>query len=318
MKKYFLVQVILFSVATSFAQRGDELLVYSVKGKVTAVYNNEESVVKIGRVLKPGMLLKTDRDAKLTMICRQGKALCVTQPGTYPLSKWKDSCRSEKGSITSNYLQYVWSELYHRSKEYKEELEKYGHMGITRGDPYGRFDDYPEGMVVVEFPRRLDTINYATGNFPLSWMCYDFNGNYQFQLYTAKERKLVFKDSTKGDYLHIRQFSDKLNPGTRYAWTVAAKANTGVIRRRILNCVAAETVNKMINDLITTVDFEEDIAAQSFRIAYMLEKKHFFAEAYEYYQKAAGAEPDAELYRSKLLAFRYEFRLDEIETKDKE
>ncbi len=314
MKRQLTILLFLVFVVNAKAQRGDELLVYAVKGKVTAVYNNQETPVKIGKVLKQGMMLKTEPNASLTMICRQGRALCVKQPGTYPLLKWRDSCRMEKGSMTSNYLKYVWSELYHKSKEYKEELEKYGQMGITRGDPKTIVDDLPEGMVYVEFPAGLDTINYSTLDFPLSWLCYDFTGNYQFQVYQAKDRKLVYKDSTKGDYIFISEFNNKLKPGTRYAWTITANANTGVIRRRIMNYVVPELVNKMI-DSLKQVDFEEDLGAQCFRIAYMLEKKHFLAEAYDYYKRAVAANPDAELYTSKLTAFRYVYRLDEIEEK---
>ncbi len=316
MKKLLTFLILCFFYGAS-AQRGDELLVYSVKGKVTATYKNEETPVKVGKVLNQGMTIKTEKDARLTMVCKQGKPLSVTKEGVYPVSRWKDSCKNINGSITSNYFQYIWSELYHRSDEYKEDLEKNNNLAVVRGDAPYRYEVYPEGMLMVEFSPALDTINYATGSFPLAWICYDYAGKYQFQLYTSKERRLVFKDSIDGNEILIDRFRKKLKPGTSYAWTITAKAKTGVIRRRILNVVPEAKISDYIVSIKQTVDVHEDSAAQYFRIGYLLEKKHYLADAYLYYQQAAAADPEVSLYRDKLTSFRYEFHLDVVEEKER-
>lgn len=304
------IGVILTFIAT--AQQGNELIVYAIKGNATVINNREETPAKIGRVLKQNMSLKVEEGARLTLICRQGKALSVAKAGLIPLSYWKDSCRADYNSITSNYLQYVWSELYHRSKEYREEAEKYGTLGVTRGDGKDDGMDYPPGMVFIEFPTGLDTLAYVSGDFPLTWRADDFRGHYQFQLYTAKTRQLIFKDSVRTDNIAINRFNKKLKPGTRYAWTITAPAKTGVIRRRIIDCVPAERLTAFIDSVQKSVGFEETAAALFFRTAYFLEKKHFLVQAHQYYQKAAGAEPDNDWYQEKLHDFRFQYRLDEL------
>ena len=51
----------------------------------------------------------------------------------------------------------------------------------------------------------------------------------------------------------------------------------------------------------------EDSAAKYFRIGYMLEQRHYLADAYLHYKKAAQAAPETGVYRDKLLRFKSEF-----------
>ena len=51
----------------------------------------------------------------------------------------------------------------------------------------------------------------------------------------------------------------------------------------------------------------EDSASQYFRIAFLLEKKHYLADALTWYQKATLADPSIEAYRDKFIRFRNEF-----------
>jgi tetratricopeptide (TPR) repeat protein len=291
-----------------FSQTGDELLVYSVKGKVTVTYRNIETPVKVGKVLKQGTTIRMEKDARLTMVCKQGKPLSIIKEGLYPVSLWNDSCKNAGGSLTSHYFQYIWSELYKRSDEYKE-----GNLAVIRGDEPYKADSYPDDWVIVDFNRGLDTINYASGNFPLAWTCYDCNGRYQFRLYTSKDRRLVFKDSVIASEIMMSRFSIKLKPGISYAWTITNKAKTGVIRRRILNVVPEKKLADFIESIKNIVGVEEDSASQYFRIGFLLEKKHYLADAYSYYKKAVVADPESLLYRDKLAGFTFDFHLDVME-----
>jgi hypothetical protein len=311
--KYGFVVVLICMFQCVHGQRGDELLVYAVKGKVTMIQNNQESPVKVGRVLKYGTSIRTEKDARVTLVCKQGKPLSVSREGVYPVSRWRDSCRNTPGSVTSNYFQYIWSELYKRSDDYKDDLDKNNNLAVVRGEEPYRNGDYPEGMTIVEFPPGMDTVNYTGEDLPLSWISYDYNGKYQFRIYTSRDRKLVFRDSVEANEIFISRFSHKLKKGTSYAWTISANANTGVIRRRILNYVSPQKRDEFIRSVSDAVDVHEDSAARYFRIAYLLEKKHYLAEAYAYYKKAAEAAPEMTLYFDKVSALRYEYRMDILE-----
>lgn len=290
------------------AQRGDELLVYSVKGDVKAVYKNVESPVKIGKVLRQGTTILAGKSSALTMVCHQGKPISILQEGVYPLSLWKDSCKTDQRSVTARYFKYIWSEFYYRSAEYREEILK-SNAAVSRGDATFRYEVYPDDTVFARFPRGLDTVRYVSGDFPLSWECYGCKGKFQFLVYTAKERKLVYKDSVVNSQVGIEQFKRVLKPGTRYAWTIRTDARTGVIRRRILEVVPAADFKHWVDSLEMALDMPEDSAARYFRTGFFLEQKHFLADAYRYYKMAAEKEPSIALYWDKLTAFRFEYRI---------
>lgn len=315
--KYISMIVLLLVVMSGSAQRGDELLVYAVKGKATIIKNNQEVPLKVGNVIKPGTSIKTDKDAKVTLVCKQGKPLSVNKEGVYPVTRWKDSCRNTPGSVTSNYFQYIWSELYRRSDDYKDELDRDNNLAVVRGEN-DKNEDYPEGMTVIEFPQGMDTLNYTGEDFPLSWISYTYKGKYQFSLYNFKDRKLIYKDSIEANEIFISRFKNKLKPGKSYTWAVSANANTGPIRRRVINYVPQARLDALIASMSETGDLHEDSAARYFRIGYLLEKAHYLAAAHAYYKMAANAGPDISLYTEKLSSLRFEYRIDIMESERKQ
>ncbi|MGQ0740611.1 MAG: hypothetical protein ACT4OJ_16300 [Bacteroidota bacterium] len=298
--------IFLFIAAPFFlhAQQGDELLAYSVKGKVTVVYKNEEAAVKIGKVLKPGAVIKTQKDASLTMLCNKGKPLSVTKEGSFPVNNWKDSCRTPGGSVTSNYFKYIWNQLYAYSPEYKEEMRKKNDMAVSRGDPPPKTTSPKKAR--LSFSKGMDTVNYDGENFPLSWTGSHFQGKYLFTLYNAKGDKVLFGDSLRQSYISIDSFQHLLEPGKSYRWNVTMKGMPAS-KKRVLVYIPAGQLNDYMINLFLPVDVPEDTASQFFRVAWMLELKHYLAEALIWYQKAAVAAPDTELFRDQLIRFRNEF-----------
>jgi len=294
------------------AQKGDELLVYSVEGNITAIYQGQESPVKIGKVLKPGTILNVQKESMLTMVCKQGKPLFITKEGVYPVNNWKDSCKSGNRSLTSRYFSYVWSELYYRSQDYKEDIDKYGSVSLVRGEFPSLMENYPDDSVFVLFNTSLDTLNFSEGNFPLCWQPFGYDGKVQFRIYTAKTRKLVFKDSIAGSRIFMDKFLHKMKPGTNYAWTILLPVKTGVIRRRIINYIPVNAVNQLVDSLKKTEIIAEDSAAKYFRTGFVLEKKHFLYEANKFYKKAVEWAPEMSVYSDKLKSFIFEFRLEDM------
>ena len=297
--------VCLFLVCSSHAQQGNELLVYAVKGTVTAKYNNQESAVKIGKVLKPGTTINVMQGAGMTMLCKQGKPLSVTKAGSFFLSNWKDSCKTTSNSVTSSYFKYIWSEFYTRSKEYQDEQKDKNVSAVTRSDAPRRYKSNPK-KIKIEFSPGLDTLNYASGNFPLSWTCYDYSGKYFFTLYEATTGREVYKDSLHRSFIPVEKFIALLEKGKRYSWTVTAP-NASVIRKRILNYVTAESTEELTRGFEASMNIPEDSATKYFRIGYMLEQRHYLAEAFLHYKKAVQANPAIGVYSDKLLRFKSEF-----------
>ncbi len=306
----FLFSVFIFSL-TAKGQEGNEWVVYIVKGNVTVSYKNEiETVVKTGAVLHTGAILQLGKLSSAVVVCKQGKPISLTKEGTYSVNRWRDSCGISKPSVSSQYFKYVWLQLYQRSDEYKERQKKNSTLAVSRGEYDSTENEAaPKKLVLVDFAPGLDTLNYAGGSFPLSWQFDKYKGRYQFLLYTSKDRKLVHRQTVSESKVLLDEFSNKLHPGASYAWTITADGNTGVIRRRILNIVTEESIRVFIKKIETETDVKEDAAEKYFRMAYLLESRHYLVQAYDYYQKAVIADPQNELYSAVLDRFRKEFSL---------
>jgi hypothetical protein len=301
MRIFFLV--ILLTGFRAAAQ--ENLLVYAVRGNVTAIYNSTEIPVKIGKVLMPGTTLRLQKNASMTMLCKRGKPLNVEGEGEYPLANWKDSCKAPKVSLTSNYFSYIWSEFYTYSPEHREELRK-NELAVTRGNDEKKTANQATKKLSIDFSREMDTVNYAGKDFPLSWTCFTYNGNYIFKLYDEKGVRLLFTDSSTDNFRMISQLKSVIQPGKSYRWTISAP-KAGFIRKRVLNFTSQQTIDDYIDQLQSPTDFAENAAGQYFRTAYMLERKHYLADALAFYEKAAATDPSIDLYRDRLIKFRNEF-----------
>ena len=305
--KVLLICICLTILCTANAQKGDELLVYSIKGTVTVIENTKESNVKIGKVLKPGATIKTQKLAKLTMVCKEGKPLSITKEGIFPIVKWKDSCFIANNSMTSKYFQYIWDQLYVRSEDYKKEhplevVENERSEAPVRG----------EKVLEIEFNEWLDTINYAAGIFTLSWTpTIDYTGKYNFVLLDIKSGKQLYSDSISGNSILIGKLNKYMRPGNSYSWSVAA-GKTGVSDERVINCLPIRKINQQISKLLKLIDVPEDKAAQYFRVAYLLEKNHYFADAFMFYKKSVKESIGIDFFQEKLIEFEKKFQLPSL------
>ena len=158
--RWMIIGCCLHLFSTASAQKGNELLVYSLKGNVTVIEDHKESKLKIGKVIKPGSLIKTHRDAQLTMVCKEGKPISITRQGDFPVELFRDSCVGKHGSVTTRYFRYIWDQLYVRSEDYKREHPE----GLASEAPVRGQE---EKTIFID--ERMDTVNYATGSFFLSW-----------------------------------------------------------------------------------------------------------------------------------------------------
>lgn len=304
MKRYLLSGLFFFSFFCAIAQKGDELLVYAVKGKVTSVYKSKETPVKIGKVLLPGSIVKTQKDASLTMLCTKGKPISLTMQGSFPVTRWRDSCRVTSSSITTNYFKYIWDQMYSYSPEKKERLRRRSDGAVARGEP--NTGNKPKKFTKLEFNKGMDTVNYDGNSFPLSWNGSNYKGYYHFTLFDTKGEAILYQDSLKKSFIVIDSFKHVLKEGESYYWTVLARG-APVSKKRVLNFILPQKTTAETEQLMQPLPYPEDSATISFRVAYILEQKHYLAEAYTWYQQASSQNPEMELYRDKLIRFRNEY-----------
>lgn len=309
MKKQFVFFLFLFSAFGCMAQADDVLLVYAVKGRVTVTENGQESPVKTGRVLHVNDVIKTEKGATLTMICSRGRPLSISREGVFPVKMWRDSCNYKQHSISSSYFRYIWGQLYSYSPENKAAAAKKSDMAVIRGEDPDMLKPAAKKKSRLSISKGMDTVFFFNKlqNFPLSWNGMNYKGTYTFTVYDAKGVKVLFRDTLRASYIAISQFSDRLQPGKMYRWNVAMKG-AGVSRKRVLYYhPGSDMADNYISSLKLPEHIMEDSASASFRVAYMLEKKHYLESALLWYELANAAAPEPELFRDQLIRFRNEF-----------
>lgn len=292
--------LILFScLAIVISAQGPEFLLYSFKGNVSVVENNVESKAKVGKLMNSTATIKVSNGSAVTLICNEAAMFTIMKGGTYPLSRFGDSCTISSGSMSANYVKYVWAQMTKSS----------GSPGSNRKAFMNTVGAVSRSINNVWIDPRLDTVNYSSGEFPLSWKSYAEAKEFEFFLYSGDDiSEPIFRTTVTKLKIPITDFIKMLKPGNTYYWTAAVKGEEND-DLKVFNYVSEETCKQACNAIKSQgAPFEGD-AEQAYRMAFMLEDAHYLAEAHQYYQKAAALDTSNVLYRSTLMSFRKDYEL---------
>ena len=151
-----LISIFLISVF-SMAQ-DNSFLLYNIKGNVSVVENKVETKAKIGKILSGNVVLKIANASLATLICNEANMFTVNKAGSYTLNQFKDSCEVHNSSFTANYLKYVWAQM----------TTSHGSPGSNRKAFMSTVGAVSRSVNNIWIDPRLDTVNYISGDFPLS------------------------------------------------------------------------------------------------------------------------------------------------------
>lgn len=291
---------LLFTGLSAWLYAQNSFLLYSIKGNVSVVENNVETKAKVGKVLNGNAQLKIANGGTATLICNEAAMFTLGKPGQYSLRSFGDSCKVAANSVSANYVKYVWAQMTKSSgspgSNRKEYMNTVG--AVTRG-----------GINNVWIDPRMDTLNYSSGNFPLSWKSYAAAKEFVFYLYSSDNlSQPIYKNTVNKLKTPIPQFAAKMKPGQTYFWTAAIKGEEND-DLKVLNYVSKETFIELENALKAQGAAFETPAQQAYRMGFMLEDARYLSEAHQYYTKAAQLEPANILYRSTLMSFRKDYEI---------
>ncbi|MBS1921402.1 MAG: hypothetical protein JST17_14210 [Bacteroidetes bacterium] len=297
MRKFSFLFLALSIVIASLAQN-NSFMIYSFKGNVSILENKVESKPKVGKILNSSSSVKVSPGAVLTLICNQNALFTIKKAGNYSLEQFKDSCAISKSSLSANYARYVWEQMTSHGE---------GAPGTNRKMFMNTVGAVSRSVNNIWIDPRLDTINYASGNFPLTWKSYSDANEFDFFLYdNASATNPVYKTTTKEMQIPITSILKYLKEGNTYYWTSAVKGeNNDEIK--VINYTSKNAYEDVLNQLKESGPAYEGEAEQAFRIAFGLEDARYYAEAYQYYQKAANLKPDVWLYRSTMMSFKKDY-----------
>lgn len=298
MKKLsFLFLLFTFSLVASSQSN---FLLYSFKGNVSVVENGAVSKARVGKMLSSATSIKLASGSTVTLICNEAAMFTLTKAGVYPLSKFGDSCKVSSSSVSANYVKYVWASM----------TKSTGNPGSNRKAYMNTVGAVTRSINNIWIDPRLDTVNYSSGDFPLSWKSYTESKEFEVLLYNKDNISTPFY-STIVTKLKIPipdlTVASKIKPGNSYYWTVAIKGEEND-ELKVLNYVNKEDFDKFLATLTSTTSFEAP-AEQAYRLGFMLEDAHYLSEACRYYTKAASLDSNNVLYRSTLMSFKKDYEI---------
>jgi hypothetical protein len=293
--KYILAASFVFGFFYSFSQKSGELLVYSLKGKATLVVNKKESALKIGRKLPPAAIIKTEQGAQVIMVCSQGIPLSITKKGSFPVSRWKDSCKIAKQSLTQEYFKYIWSQMLGE----KPKRTTGGNDKVATGmeDEYDVLKKHKKPLLLVP---GISHLRFSAGGFLLKWT--ETTSPVSVFILSNAEGNELFRDSISGNAISIVRLLPFIPEGSTCYWKVSS-GNLTMKTPGILQKIKDDDLKMQIARIENGVSIPENLSERYFRTAYMLEQQKLIIDAYSYYQLAAN-EPDAiKLYKDRLTEF---------------
>ncbi len=297
MKKTALLPALFFTLGV--AAQDNMYVVYSVKGAVSVIENKTETKAKIGTILDGDETIKVGAGSIATLICNETKAFSINKPGNYTTASLKDSCKSSSGSLSSNYMKYVWAEMT-KSKGSPEKNRKYymSNVGaVSRGEINNVWVD-----------PRLDSVNYTAGTIPLSWKSYTEAEEFDFKLYDDTKTKVLLAKTVKKKHVDISELLKIVQPGKVYYWSATIKGEPENPDRKYFHYVTKDEFNTFYSSIKEHDAYESD-AEKNFRMAFVLEENHYIAEAYNHYMKATQLDPTNSLYRFTFMSFKKDFEI---------
>lgn len=298
MKKLRFVIILSLFTGVVTAQENNFLL-YSFKGNVSVIENKIESKAKVGKSLTSSAAIKVPAGSMVTLICNEGAMFSINKSGIFQLNNFGDSCRVSSNSVSANYVKYVWAQM----------TKSGGSPGSNRKAYMNTVGAVSRSINNIWIDPRLDTINYSGGDFPLSWKSYSEAKDFEFLLYNADNISTPFFSTNVSKLkIPIKDIIGKIKPGISYFWTAAVKGEENE-EIKVFNYVTKETFNSVLESIKSQGTSFEAPAEQAYRIAFMLEDKHYLSEAYQYYTKAAAADPTNVLYRSTLMSFKKDYEI---------
>ena len=293
--------LLLLCLVSGLLAAQNSFLLYSFKGNVSVIENNAESKAKVGKALSNNATIKVAKGSAVTLICNEAAMFTFVKAGSYPLKQFGDSCKVSSSSVSANYVKYVWASM----------TKSTGSPGSNRKAYMNTVGAVSRSINNVWIDPRLDTVNYCSGDFPLSWKSYTDAKEFEVFLYNKNDISTPFY-STITTKLKISipnlAVANKIKPGNSYYWTAAIKGEENE-ELKVLNYVSKENFDKMLAKLKSAGTSFEAPAEQAYRLGFMLEDAHYLSEAYQQYSKAASLDSANVLYRSTLMLFKKDYEI---------
>lgn len=266
-----------------------EFVVYFTKGTVTRTGSGNKALRKGDRLGKADVLQVADK-AEVVLICKSYNTVRIKAKGRYAVQSLLSKCSQEQTSFTSSYFHYIWDELTHVHGSPEKEPMKYMRNtgAVSRGC----------AMVQTRLP--VDTVYYGAGQLPIYFKT-AYKRPYVSVYNDVQEGALLVKEKLGNEPIQMEWLMTKLKGEGEYYWQITDADGSSCERNYLRVWNAGEfgaAVAQLLTSVITTAPAET-----AYMKGYLLEEKHFLAEAFKYYQLAAKLDPNNTIYKKTLSRF---------------
>ena len=164
------------------------------------------------------------------------------------------------------------------------------------------------GINNVWIDPKLDTVNFVSGNIPLSWKAFTESEEFEFKVYEMASGNPIHTKVVKKKHIDISDIITVIKPGQTYYWSAMVKDEDNE-DRKLLKYWTKEEYATFYNSLKAPGGAAETDAEKNFRLAFTLEESHFLGEAYDHYLKATQLAPDNIFYRSTFMSFKKDYEI---------
>jgi hypothetical protein len=277
----------------------DQFLVYSIKGKVSVVTNNAKSMASTGTMLLSTSIVNVPDKGAITFICKEGGMFSMIGAGSYSPGRYFDSCYKIDNDLFDGFTNYMWAQ--------KTKLSPY--LVMNRRHYFKNYQEVSRNIFEIWIDPIFDTFNYSgmEGDFPLSWKSYTKPKSFQFSLYDSGNTIAPFyKINVNTLKVQLKNLAAVIKAGSTYYWGVAQneEESDGL---NVINYISRQTYDSVLKKIKSLKPAFEAPAEEAYRMAFMLENAHYFAEAYHYFSKAAILDTRNRFYRSTLTYFKKQY-----------
>jgi hypothetical protein len=255
-----------------------------------------KSIVSTGALLSATTIVNVPAKGAITFICKEGGMFSIIVAGSYSLRGYYDSCYNADQDSFDSFTKYMWDQKTKRSID----------PGRDRRHYFKNYYDVSRGFYDIWIDHIFDTLNYSgmEGDFPLAWRSYIKGKSFQFSLYDSGNTVAPFHTINVNTLkVQLKDLAPVIKAGNTYYWGVALKGeeSDGLT---VINYVSKQTYDSIHTKIKSLKPAFEAPAEEAYRMAFMLENAHYFAEAAHYYNKAAILDNRNPLYLSTLIYFK--------------
>jgi hypothetical protein len=223
---------------------------------------------------------------QLVLVCANYSVVQLKTKGQHTVKKLLANCNNKSTSASSAYFKYVWSQFAHKhtnpDTDPRHYMKTYG--AASRGT----------GVITKV---NTDTIYYYDGKLTIGWQP---NKPLNVLVYDTNVDKNIILTGKISNYAPLDSIASILKKPGSYFWDFSGAQSAKFKLLKILSKKQYDQLKTAIlNNVVITSTSET-----AYLSGYLLEEKHFLADAAKYYQKALELEPGNQIYAAACERFK--------------